>query len=610
MRTPESITREIREASDIVEVIGQYVQLRRAGRNFRGLCPFHQEKTPSFNVHPAEQYFKCFGCGRGGDVFTFLELYNSVSFSEARQILADRAGISVEAARGSHQGPSRAEILRVNGWAQKIYQQFLQGQGGAVARSYLERRGLAPETIERFGLGYAPDAFDFLVTHARKAGHSDKLLVSAGLARERAGGGIYDVFRNRVLFPIHDPVGQVVGFGGRTLGDDPAKYLNTPETAVFNKSRLLYGVHLTRRAFEERGRAVVVEGYTDVLMAHQHGFDETVAALGTSMTEHHADMLRRYVPRVVLVFDADAAGQRAADRAVAIAVRSELEVFIAQLPQGQDPCDLLAGQGPAAFDAALNSATPALEFKWQQTLQGRRDSGSGSRAEAVREFVSFLGSMVAFGGLDPIQRGLVVNRLTGLLGVTREEVNSLLQSATRQAAGDRGGRPGAAEASSGTAVRSQDALQAAALEVLSVICCEPGLYAEAAEIFDPGQIRDPQLRRIAGMILGLIEQFGEFHPSEILEKCTDPADAARVVDLIERGRAGGPLAIRLEEALNRIKAHACAEQCKQVSREIVAGTATADEAARADQDRKLAEFYSQVRNYAEMPNFAGIRKLR
>ena len=272
--TVEDITRAIREASDIVDVVGQFVNLKRGGRDLKGLCPFHKEKTPSFHVRPVDQYFKCFGCGAGGDVFSFMQQYHSISFMEARQMLADRAGISVEATPRSGRGgrSSRSALLRVNRWARDVFRAELQGTSGAAAREYLEQRGIDAEMQERFGLGLTPDSFDFLIHKANRSKVPQELLLEAGLIKKRnSGNGQYDAFRNRVMFPILDPVGQVVGFGGRTLGDDPAKYINSPESALFNKRKLLYGIDLCREGFG-RGRAVLVEGYTDVILAHRMGF--------------------------------------------------------------------------------------------------------------------------------------------------------------------------------------------------------------------------------------------------------------------------------------------------------------------------------------------------
>ncbi|MCH8970076.1 MAG: DNA primase, partial [Planctomycetes bacterium] len=288
MQTRESITEEIRAASDIAGVIGQFVSLKPVGQGFRGLCPFHREKTPSFYVRPAEQYFKCFGCGKAGDVFTFIMEHDSVSFPEARQILADRAGIEIKPASGGSSakpGIGRRDLFRANQWAMDLFRRELLGAAGGAAREYVASRKISDAMAEKFMVGLAPDSHDFLRSRARRSGVPDDLLVAAGLIKRADDGDHYDTFRHRLIFPIVDPTERIVGFGGRALGDQSAKYINSPETAVFHKSQCLYGMNHARSALKDRGRAVLVEGYTDVIMAHQHGFTETVAPLGTSLTE-------------------------------------------------------------------------------------------------------------------------------------------------------------------------------------------------------------------------------------------------------------------------------------------------------------------------------------
>ncbi|MFQ6048448.1 MAG: DNA primase, partial [Phycisphaerae bacterium] len=316
-----AITRQIQQATNIVDLIGQYVALKPAGANHKGLCPFHNEKTPSFYVSASKQIFKCFGCGAGGDVFTFLQLREGISFAEARAWLAQRAGIRLEpTSQDRPAGPDQNALARVNDWAARFFRRQLLEPGiGAVARQYLAGRKISQQTAEAFGLGYAPDRWDGLLTAAQARGISTGLLAAAGLIRPRSGGeGFYDTFRHRLIFPIRDLPDRVIGFGGRTLGDDSAKYINSPETVLFEKGRNLYGLDLAKQPITRAGQAVIVEGYTDCLMAHQHGLAQTVATLGTALTEAHVQVLRRFADRAVVVFDPDEAGQRAADRALEV----------------------------------------------------------------------------------------------------------------------------------------------------------------------------------------------------------------------------------------------------------------------------------------------------
>ena len=337
----EALTNQIREATDIVELVGEHVALKSAGSNHKGLCPFHNEKTPSFHVSPSKQIFKCFGCGAGGDVFKFVQLREGVSFPEARTILGERAGIRLDAQRPtSGDGPDRRQLARANNWAAEYFRRQLTGATtGKLAGQYLQQRQITPETADRFGLGYAEDSWDGLLSTAAGQSIPVSLLLAAGLVRARGeGGGHYDAFRHRLMFPIRDLSDRVIGFGGRALGDDPAKYINSAETALFEKGQNLYGLDQARQAIAEQGHAVLVEGYTDCLMAHQHGLQHVVATLGTALTERQVQLLRRFAERVTVVFDSDEAGQRAADRAIELFLTQQLAVRLARVPEGDHYC--------------------------------------------------------------------------------------------------------------------------------------------------------------------------------------------------------------------------------------------------------------------------------
>ncbi len=603
MPTVEDITRAIRDASDIVDVVGQYVNLKRGGRDLKGLCPFHKEKSPSFHVRPAEQYFKCFGCGAGGDVFNFMQQYHSIGFVEARQMLADRAGITVEAADRRRGGgrSSRSELLRVNRWARDVFRSVLTSDEGAQARDYLANRGIDDAMQEQFGLGLAPDSFEFLLKTAGRSKVPHELLVATGLAKERnTGNGLYDGFRNRLMFPILDPVGQVVGFGGRALGDDPAKYINSPESPLFNKRKLLYGIDLCREGFH-RGRAILVEGYTDVILAHSKGFNETVAALGTSLTDEHAEVLARYVPRVILVFDGDEAGARAAERGLHIALRCQLEVSLVALPAGQDPCDYLISQGAEAFEAALNSAPSALEFKWSQTLRGHHHGGSSSeKHRAVQEFVSYVGASAAYGAVDVIQRGIIVNQLSKLLGVGRKEVQSLLTTAQHRV------EPGPSEsasmeAHSASLSRPRSSEEAACLDLLAALIRQPEVYPRVVGHMPPAVFSDDRVREIAEKAMALAA-VGHFSAADLLDHFEDPQDASCVVELLERGRFCEAEA-QVDAALERLDESKKLKLSYEKNRELRVANKAEDRA------KCLGDVYDVTRDYAEAPRFAGVAKL-
>ena len=308
---------DIRARVDIVELVGQFVNLKRAGENWKGLCPFHTERTPSFTVNPKRGIFHCFGCGAGGDAFRFLMRHDRLAFPEAVRALAERTGVVLAASREAEpEAAGKLEALRrVMALAAEFYSRSLWEAGGAKAREYLDTRGVDPEVARRFGLGYAPASWDALLSRMKAEGIGDDLLVQAGLVLPRqTGSGFYDRFRGRLLFPIRDTQGRVVAFGGRALAGEEPKYLNSPETPLYVKGQILYALDVARAAMRERGRAILVEGYLDCLMAHQHGFTETVAALGTAFTPAQLGLLRRHADEVIALFDADAAGQKAASR--------------------------------------------------------------------------------------------------------------------------------------------------------------------------------------------------------------------------------------------------------------------------------------------------------
>ena len=397
---------EIRSRADILEIVGQVVKLKRSGgENWKGLCPFHTEKTPSFTVNPKRNIYHCFGCGAGGDAFSFLMRQERVAFPEAVRTLADRAGVALpDASQRAPEVDGKLEPLRrAMALAAEFYTRSLWEPGGEKARAYLEQRGVDPEVAKRFGLGYAPESWNALLGVMGRQGIGEEVLVQAGLILARQNGpGFYDRFRGRLLFPIRDVQGRVVAFGGRALSGEEPKYLNSPETPLYVKGQMLYALDVARIAMRERSRAIIVEGYLDCLMAHQHGFGETVAALGTAFTPAQLGLLRRYADEVVALFDADAAGQKASSRleemmndvmdlqnlgwSVArtggFEKAGHLPIRVALLPPGHDPDSLLRAEGAAALTARLDAARPLLSFVLEKAFADEDLSTARGRANA------------------------------------------------------------------------------------------------------------------------------------------------------------------------------------------------------------------------------------
>jgi DNA primase len=399
----QAVLDDIRAAVDLVEVVGRFVNLRKAGQNYKGLCPFHGEKTPSFMVNPRKGIFHCFGCGVGGDVFGFLMRQDRLSFPEAVRVLARQVGVALPDDRGPQPGDSgREELYRVMELAASFYRERLWTAGGERARAYLDGRGIAAEVARRFGLGWAPEGWETLPDALRSAGVSDEALLAAGLriARDNRPGA-YDRFRGRLLFPIRDLQGRVVAFGGRAFGDEQPKYLNSPETPLYTKGNVLYAADHARDTIREKNRALIVEGYVDCLMAHQHGFTETVAALGTAFTAAQLGVLRRYCDEVVTFFDADAAGQKAAERAEellepsgggltwgmnragAFDTTGALRVKVALLPAGHDPDTFLRAEGAPAFAERIAGARSLLAYALDRAVG---EAGGGSARGRTNAF--------------------------------------------------------------------------------------------------------------------------------------------------------------------------------------------------------------------------------
>ena len=427
----------ILQVTDIVRIIGEQISLRPKGRELAGLCPFHDDKNPSMYVSPAKQIFKCFSCGVGGDVFSFVMNYHKMTFPEAMRHLADRAGITLSQ-RGSTEESSdtagrsmRQRITTANEQALSFYHEMLdRDRCGECARDYVRHRNIDVRMQQSFQLGYSPDSWDELSRHVVRKGWDIEAFEAAGLViRRKEGGSYYDRFRHRLIFPIFDAVGRPIAFGGRKLCDeDEPKYLNSPETSLFDKSVTLYGLHQAKKPVISTKTAVIVEGYTDVIAAHQSGEDNVVATLGTALTGGHVSELRRYADRVVLVFDADEAGQKAADRAVEIFLADDLDVAIAILPVGQDPADLLGVVGGLdKWRESIASAQDALAYQFDRVARGLDSAETiTGRQKLIESYLSRL-AQLGLTRSGSLRRSFVLQRLAGMLHMSESAIDELLQ---------------------------------------------------------------------------------------------------------------------------------------------------------------------------------------
>jgi DNA primase len=386
-----STAERVKQQADIVRVVGEYVRLKKTGKDFSGLCPFHQEKTPSFTVSPIKQIFYCFGCGKGGDIFNFVMEMERCEFPDALRIVAEKCGISIPKPKPSSpaertQSSVRATLVEMHRAAQIFFVNQLQGTAeGKLARAYLEDRGLDKETIDRFGIGYAPSGGDALLRHL-KAKYAEKLLAESGLvSREQNGSRLFDRFRRRVTFPIANEAGKIVAFGCRALGDDQPKYLNSPETPIYSKSNVLYHLDRAKEALRRSDFAVLVEGYMDAIAVARAGISNVVASCGTSLAEPQIKLLGRFTKRVIVNYDPDTAGQAATERSIAILLEQDFEVRVLALPGKADPDKFIREQGAAAYMKLVKESPPYVDY-----LIARARQMDMSTAEGKLRAVNFL----------------------------------------------------------------------------------------------------------------------------------------------------------------------------------------------------------------------------
>jgi DNA primase len=360
MPSYDNTLEEIKNNIDIVDLISEYVHLKKAGQNWKGLCPFHTEKTPSFMVSPSKQIFHCFGCGVGGDIFSFLTRYETLTFPEAMNMLAKKAGVTIKVSQRSAVKAGEKEVLlNMHRDTVDFFRRCLTRNPKASA--YLKERGIDKENLDAFGLGFAPKSWNALLDHLSRKGYKPEAVKKAGLAVQ-GNKGPYDTFRERIMFPIYDLKGDVVAFGGRSIDGSEPKYLNSPETPVFNKRRVLYGLNLAKESIRNKGNVLFMEGYLDVIAAHMFGFSNAVAALGTAITPDHGKLIKRFVEEVVIVFDSDPAGIKAAKNAAGVLLECGLEVKILSVPDNEDPDSFLRKKGGEAFDGLLKDPLHVIDF--------------------------------------------------------------------------------------------------------------------------------------------------------------------------------------------------------------------------------------------------------
>jgi DNA primase len=551
-RFSEQFVQQVAQATDIVDLIGQYIALKKRGHEFLGLCPFHSDKHPSMNVSPNKQIFKCFACGAGGGVFKFVELYDKLSFPEAVRALAERANIPLPREfepAPVQAGMSKQDLLRVTAFAAGFFREQLRSPGGRDTLEYAHSRGLTDATIERFGLGFAPDFWDMLLKAARRQGFAEQQLLAAGLVVRRENGeGCYDRFRNRLIFPILDVANNVIAFGGRALAaNERAKYLNSPESVLYDKSSQLYALNWAREAIGASGQAVVVEGYMDALVPHQAGVGNVVANLGTALTDRQVRLLSRYAKEVVLIYDADTAGQLAAERSLEMFLAQQLHVRVATIPEGKDPCDYTLAAGGEAMRALIASAPDALEYAWGRRAAQLEQAGGNlaQRREIVEEFLRLVVSCSTFGAIDEVRRGQLAQHIAHLLNISSSEVQQQMRRMAR--AIPRANLPAAPAAQQSQSSRADLTER----QVLEVLLNRPDLFESVMEKLDATDFEDRDFALIAQEIWRRGQE-GRLASEELVASETMAPYGGLLAELIATGQHRGNYEQTLAGAVEHI----------------------------------------------------------
>jgi len=472
----DSTLEEIKDRIDIVDLVQDYVQLKKAGQNWKGLCPFHAEKTPSFTVSPAKQIFHCFGCGSGGDIFTFLARSENLAFPEALKILAKRAGVTLKTSQKDHAEAGEKEpLFNMNKDAALFFQQNLPKNSQAAG--YLKARGISDEVQKQFVLGYALNSWNGLLNFLSRKGYKPDMVRKAGLATQ-GPKGVYDVFRNRIMFPIYDLKGDVIAFGGRAIDGSEPKYLNSPETPVFNKRKVLYGLNRAKDSVKDKGQVLLMEGYLDVITAHTFGFTNAVAPLGTACTQEHGKLIKRFAEEAIIVFDSDEAGNKAAKNAAGILLESGLNVKVLSIPGKEDPDSFLRKKGKEAFQALLGNPLSVIDFFMLQ---------KGDKRIIAREAIEAISKAP-----DKILQGTYIKMLSEKLNVEERYVREEYQRIRKQQQGQN--RPAPAPQPKPKARPKNE------LYIIKLLLQRPERAAEACKKISSEDLKDPVARSIFSRI--------------------------------------------------------------------------------------------------------------
>ncbi|KMQ51042.1 DNA primase [Chitinispirillum alkaliphilum] len=510
LRFDDTAKEDIRNRADIVGIVSRYVNLKQTGQTFKGLCPFHKEKTPSFNVNPVQGFFHCFGCGKGGDVFSFIQEIENVDFSEALKILADETGVVLKRDHNQtdqhsnrDQSAKKTDLLEIHSLAARYYYSCIRSSSQAV--SYFKSRDLKAQTVKEFGLGYAPDQWSGLCDYLQKNNVPLPLIVECGLAVQKESGSVYDRFRNRIIFPIHDFTGKIIAFAGRGMDKNcQPKYLNSPETALYRKNRVLYGIHKARQSIRDKGYMLIVEGYMDYLSLYQAGICNVAATSGTAFTNEHAHLIRRFTQKAVLVFDGDVAGVNAAQRAVFVLAPSNLNLLILQLPSGDDPDSFIKENGKNEFLKLAERATPAFTFMIDKTVSENDSSSAFGKKQIIEKLTPYMKSLS-----DPLIRDEFAKELSEKLDISVHHVTKIF----------RGERSDLEENPQTESVNNKQFLNSLEGNFLRILLTSPSLIDQAKQYVAPQTLTNKLSKNIYSIILDSYARNGSL--DSILDEAGD-----------------------------------------------------------------------------------------
>ena len=578
----EDLVEEIRLKNDIVDVISGYVKLQKKGSSYFGLCPFHNEKSPSFSVSRSKQMYYCFGCGAGGNVFTFIMEYENYTFTEALKFLAQRVGVELPEIEYSAEAKEKANLkttlLEINKLAAKYYYAQLKTEKGKVAHTYLTNRGLSEETITAFGLGYSNIYSDDLYKYLKLQGYSDELLLKAGLISVSEKNGVYDKFWNRVMFPIMDVNNRVIGFGGRVMGKGEPKYLNSPETEVFDKSRNLYGLNRARTS--RKSYFLLCEGYMDVIALHQAGFTNAVASLGTAFTPGHASLIKRYVNEVYLTFDSDEAGTKAALRAIPILKEAGITAKIIRMEPYKDPDEFIKNMGASGFEERINKARNGFLFSLEIL---ERDYDMNSPEGKKNFFDSVAKRLIEFE--DNLERNIYIEAVAEKYHIQKEDMRQKVAKMAIQI----GQATPATKPKQATGKEQNKAdgnIQSQKI-LLTWIIENNNIFAQIKKYITPNDFTKDLYKTVANI---LYEQYevGDINPAKVMNHFTDEEEHREVASLfhtrIQKLETKAEQEKALKETIIRVKTHSVEEATRNLDPTDIMGLQMIMEAKRALQD--------------------------